>query len=67
MGEPDKIEVSLRLRHWWHRGWQRGAEVSRILEAADSVLSCRGDFNADLYGGGRAAERVVQHILGAAL
>lgn len=40
-----------------------GADTSSILDLADAALSVKGDFSAELYGGGQAAACIVKHML----
>lgn len=40
-----------------------GADRSKILEGYNKMLSCSADFSMDLYGGGRAGDKIIDELL----
>jgi UDP-GlcNAc3NAcA epimerase len=41
-----------------------GADENKILAAYSSAVNANADFNVDLYGGGKAAQQIVNEIIG---
>ena len=39
-----------------------GADTKKIMEAYKNVMSQEKDFSVDLYGGGKAGERIVNSL-----